>query len=144
MRALGEQPETKLQVTGGPDAGAALTLEDEGRVYVIGREASCDLALADTDVSRAHVNVVRRGSTVLLRDLGSKNGARLGDARLPPDRDVPWRSGLTLLIGATTMVLEEPAAVALAELEAAEDEPMGPDDAPPLPESSAEVGPYGR
>ena len=135
MRALGEEAETKIQVTEGPDAGAALTLEDEGRVYVIGREASCDLALADTDVSRAHVNVVRRGSTVLLRDLGSKNGARLGDSRLPPDRDVPWRSGLTLAIGGTTMVLEEPAAIALAELEAAEDEPMGPDDAPPPPEA---------
>lgn len=138
MRALGEEAETKVQVTEGPDAGAALTLEDEGRIYVIGREASCDLALADTDVSRAHVNVVRRGSTVLLRDLGSKNGARLGDTRLPPDRDVPWRSGLALVVGATTMLLEEPAALALAELEAAEDEPMGPDDAPPPPEDEAE------
>jgi pSer/pThr/pTyr-binding forkhead associated (FHA) protein len=136
MRALGEEAETKVQVTEGADAGAALTLEDEGRIYVIGREASCDLALADTDVSRAHVNVVRRGSTVLLRDLGSKNGARLGDARLPPDRDVPWRAGLALLIGTTTMLLDEPAAVALAELEAADDEPMGPDDAPPPPDVS--------
>ena len=140
MRALGQEAEIKIQVTGGPDAGAALTLEDEGRVYVIGREASCDLPLADTDVSRAHVNVVRRGSTVLVRDLGSKNGARLGDARLPPDRDVPWRSGQVLLAGATTMTLEEPAAIALAELEAAEDEPMAPGDAPPQPEPFAGSG----
>ena len=34
------------------------------------------------------------------------------------------------------MVLEEPAAIALAELEAAEDEPMGPEDAPPEPPPS--------
>ena len=114
-----------------------LALDDEGRVYVIGRDVSCDLPLADTDVSRAHVNVVRRGGAVLLRDLGSKNGARLGDARLPPDRDVPWRSGAPLQIGGTTMALDEPAAIALAELEAAADEPMTSDDAPPEPESSA-------
>jgi pSer/pThr/pTyr-binding forkhead associated (FHA) protein len=139
MRALGQPAETRIQVTRGADAGAALTLQDEGRVYVIGRDASCDLPLADSDVSRAHINVVRRGGTVLLRDLGSKNGVRLGDARLPPDRDVPWRAGTTLLVGGTTIALEEPAATALAELEAAEDEPMGPGDAPPQPPAFWEV-----
>ncbi len=137
MRALGQPADTRVLVTGGPDTGAALTLEDEGRVYVIGREASCDLPLADTDVSRAHVNVVRRGGTVLLRDLGSKNGARLGDGRLPPGRDIPWRSGVLLMIGTSTMQLEEPAATALAELEAAEDEPMSPGDALPPPGTEA-------
>ena len=133
MRALGQPAETRVHVVEGPDTGVALTLGDEGRVYVIGRDASCDLPLADTDVSRAHVNVVRRGGTVLLRDLGSKNGVRLGDARLPADRDVPWRSGASVFLGGTTMVLEEPAAIALAELEAAEDEPMDPGDVPPPP-----------
>ena len=139
MRALGQPAETRVHVTSGPDAGAALTLEDEGRVYVIGRDASCDLPLADTDVSRAHVNVVRRGGTVLLRDLGSKNGARLGDARLVPDRDVPWRSGASLSMGSTSLILEEPAAQALAELEAAEDEPMAPGDVPPPPPPSGDL-----
>jgi pSer/pThr/pTyr-binding forkhead associated (FHA) protein len=136
MRALGQEAAARILVTAGRDAGASLALEEEGRVYVIGRDASCDLSLADTDVSRTHVNVVRRGGTVLLRDLGSKNGAKLGDLHLPPDRDAPWRSGVALQIGSTTVVLEEPAAEALAELEAAEDEPMGPDDAPPEPRSS--------
>lgn len=134
MRAMGQPADTRVLVSSGPDAGASLTLDDEGRVYVIGREASCDLALADNDVSRAHVNVVRRGASVLLRDLGSKNGARLGDARLASGRDVPWRTGALLQIGTTVMQLEEPAATALAELEAAEDEPMAPGDATPPPE----------
>jgi pSer/pThr/pTyr-binding forkhead associated (FHA) protein len=144
MRALGEAAETTVQVVAGADAGAALILADEGRVYVIGRDVSCDLPLADTDVSRAHINVVRRGGTVLLRDLGSKNGARLGDARIPPDRDVPWRSGATLVVGGTTMVLEEPAAIALAELESAEDERMGPGDEPPPPSRSDDAIEGGR
>jgi pSer/pThr/pTyr-binding forkhead associated (FHA) protein len=139
MRALGQPAETRVQVVGGVDAGAELTLHDEGRVYVIGREASCDLPLADSDVSRAHINLVRRGSSVLVRDLGSKNGVRLGEARLPVDRDVPWRAGLTLFVGATTISLEEPAATALAELEAAEDEPMGPGDAPPEPAAFSDL-----
>jgi pSer/pThr/pTyr-binding forkhead associated (FHA) protein len=133
MRAVGQEAETKLLVVAGPDAGTALALAEEGRIYVIGRDASCDLPLADTDVSRTHVHVARRGGTVLLRDLGSKNGARLGDSRLPAERDVPWRSGTTVRIGGTTIALEEPAAIALAELEAAEDEPMAPEDAPPEP-----------
>ncbi|MGO8993983.1 MAG: FHA domain-containing protein [Polyangiaceae bacterium] len=130
MRAQGQNAETTIHVVEGRDVGAALTLEDEGRVYVIGRDAECDMPLADTDVSRAHVNVVRRGGTVLLRDQGSKNGAWLGDARLPPDRDVPWRSGVPLGMGGTVIALDEPAALALAELEAAEDEPMGAEDVP--------------
>jgi pSer/pThr/pTyr-binding forkhead associated (FHA) protein len=138
MRALGQPAETRVHVIAGPDSGAALTLDDEGRIYVIGRDAACDLSLADTDVSRAHLNVVRRGGTVLLRDLGSKNGVRLGDTRLPPDRDVSWRSGATVTMGGTSLVLEEPAATALAELEAADDEPMGPGDAPPPPPQSAD------
>jgi pSer/pThr/pTyr-binding forkhead associated (FHA) protein len=149
MRALGQEAAAKVQVTAGKDAGASLALEEEGRIYLIGRDASCDLPLADTDVSRTHVHVARRGGTVLLRDLGSKNGARLGDARIPAERDVPWRSGVPLTIGTTTMILVEPAADALAELEGAEDEPMGPDDVPPEPAPSVsglrlETGDIGR
>ncbi len=134
MRAMGQPAETCVRVVHGPDAGAALPLEDEGRVYVVGREAaSCDLALGDDDVSPAHLNVIRRGGTVLIRDLGSKDGARLGDARIPPDRDVPWRSGVVVRVGATEMILEEPAVTALAELESAADEPMAPGDVPDEP-----------
>jgi pSer/pThr/pTyr-binding forkhead associated (FHA) protein len=137
MRAQGQPAEIKVHVVHGRDAGTVLRLDDEGRVYVVGRDASCDLPLADTDVSREHVNIVRRGVTVLVRDLGSKNGARLADARLPPERDVPWRSGASLQVGGTVMALEEPAATALAELEAAEDEPMTSEDIPPQPERSS-------
>jgi pSer/pThr/pTyr-binding forkhead associated (FHA) protein len=137
MRAQGQPAEINVHVVQGRDTGTVLSLTEEGRVYVVGRDASCDLPLADTDVSRMHVNIVRRGGTVLLRDLGSKNGARLADVRLPPDRGVPWRSGAPLQVGATVMALEEPAATALAELEAAEDEPMTGEDTPPQPERSS-------
>jgi hypothetical protein len=74
---------------------------------------------------------------VLVRDLGSKGGAALGEARAPAERDVAWRGGDLLRLGSTAIALEDPAAIALADLEAAPDEPMGPGDAPPRPEPDA-------
>jgi pSer/pThr/pTyr-binding forkhead associated (FHA) protein len=140
MRGLGEEAASKVRVIEGRDVGAELVLADEARAYIIGRDGPSDLPLADVDVSRTHVQVVRRGGTVLVRDLGSKNGARLGDAMIPVERDVPWKSGAILRIGNTAMELEDPAAIALAELEAAEDEPIEPGDVPAQP-SPTELAP---
>jgi pSer/pThr/pTyr-binding forkhead associated (FHA) protein len=140
MRRSGEDVSLRLRVVEGPDADVALPLVDEGRVYVIGRDATCELPLADRDLSREHVHVVRRGTMVLVRDLGSKNGAALGDARAPAERDVAWRGGDLLRMGSTAIALEDPAALALADLEAAPDEPMGLADVPPKPEPSGGLG----
>ena len=141
MRALGANADARLVVTDGPDAGKSLVLADEGRAYSIGRDEACDLALVDEELSRAHVSVVRRGATLLVRDAGSKNGAWLGDVRIPAARESTWKSGTELRLGATRIALDEPVAAALAELEAAEDEPMLPEDvtAPPAPSSSQDA-----
>jgi len=139
LGALGDDTTPKVLVVEGPDIGARMDLADEGRIYVVGRGEKCDLLLADPDASREHVQLVRRGSTVLLRDLGSKNGALLGENRLAQGRDVPWKSQLELRIGATVMALEEPVAEALAELEAAPDEAVPEGDAPPAPKSSEKL-----
>jgi pSer/pThr/pTyr-binding forkhead associated (FHA) protein len=136
MRALGEEASAAVRVVEGRDVGAVLVLRDEGRAYLIGRDGPSDLPLADVDVSRTHVQVVRRGGTVLVRDLGSKNGVRLGDVRIPAGRDVPWRPATLLRIGNTALDLSEPAATALAELEAADDEAIEPSDVPAAPASS--------
>jgi pSer/pThr/pTyr-binding forkhead associated (FHA) protein len=138
LGALGDDTTPKVLVVEGPDIGARMDLADEGRIYVVGRGEKCDLLLADPDASREHVQLVRRGSTVLLRDLGSKNGALLGESKLAKGRDVPWKSQLELRIGATVMALEEPVAEALAELEAAPDEAVPEGDAPPPPPKSSE------
>ena len=133
MNALGDDVVPKARVVEGPDAGAVLALADEGRAYVVGRGETCDLPLADADASREHVQITRRGQTVLVRDLGSKNGALLGESRLSRDRDAPWKSALMLRLGRTVLALEEPVALALGSLEDAADEPMAPDDAPAEP-----------
>ena len=46
--------------------------------FVVGRDAACDLCLADASVSRRHARLVIEGATVRLEDLGSKNGTTVG------------------------------------------------------------------
>lgn len=136
MDAMGDDTVPKVRVAEGPDIGEVMRLGEEGRAYVIGRAETCDLPLADADASREHALVARRGGQILIRDLESRNGVFLGDQRLIPDRDVVWRSQTMARIGVTVLALDEPVSLALAELEAAEDEALREEDAPPVPQSS--------
>jgi pSer/pThr/pTyr-binding forkhead associated (FHA) protein len=133
MQAIGAEVLPKVRVVEGPDVGATLALAEEGRPYVLGRGETCDLPLTDVDASREHVQIVRRGGTVLVRDRRSKNGALLGEVRLATDRDVPWKSNMLLCVGKTLLALDEPTAVALAELEQADDEPIREGEVEPAP-----------
>ncbi|MFO0669651.1 MAG: FHA domain-containing protein [Polyangiaceae bacterium] len=133
LSALGEDATTRVVVGEGVDQGAFIALAEEGRPYVIGRGETCDLPLADTDASREHVQIVRRGATILVRDLDSKNGAALDGALLPAGRDVVWKSTQTLYVGGSLLVLDEPAAAALQSIEDAADEPLADADVPPAP-----------
>jgi pSer/pThr/pTyr-binding forkhead associated (FHA) protein len=133
MRALGDDTTPKVRVVEGQDAGATLALEEEGRLYIAGRDEACDLPLEDTDASREHVRFVRRGSAVLVRDAGSKNGAFLGETRISADRDSAWRPALMLRIGRTVLALDEPVALALSDIEQGGDEAVAEEDLPPPP-----------
>jgi pSer/pThr/pTyr-binding forkhead associated (FHA) protein len=131
MDAMGDDIVPKVRVVEGRDLGAVLALAEEGRVYVAGRGADTDLPIEDAEASREHLQIVRRGNAVLVRDLGSKNPSLLGEAPMPENRDVVWRGQTVLRVGRTVLALEEPVAVALAELERAEDEPFVANDTPP-------------
>jgi len=133
MRSLGDDTVSKVSVVEGRSSGAFLHLEDEGRIYVVGRGESCDLALDERDSSRQHVQIIRRGSVVLVRDLGSKNGVVLGEIPLDRERDVVWKAHSMMRVGTTVLALQEPVADALADLEAAPDEKLVPADVPPPP-----------
>lgn len=133
MEKIGDDVITKLRVVEGADRDAVLRLAEEGRVYTIGRAEECDLSLADADCSREHARVVRRGQTVLVRDTGSRNGTLLAEARIPSDRDTPWRGSAMLRVGKTVLALEEPAQIALEQLEAAADEIIPADEKPVEP-----------
>jgi pSer/pThr/pTyr-binding forkhead associated (FHA) protein len=57
--------------------------------YVIGRHESCDLTLPSRTVSRQHCTVVFDDSSVILRDLESRNGTEVEGAALNPEQPVP-------------------------------------------------------
>lgn len=141
LAAQGDPSAVRVFVRTGPDAGRELALGEPGRPYVLGRGQGVDLVLDDADASRKHVELQRKGGQVLVRDLGSKNGASLGEKKLETGKDVPWPPGATLRVGANELVYEDPVSEALAELERAADERMRDDDLIDAPNASPEPGP---
>jgi pSer/pThr/pTyr-binding forkhead associated (FHA) protein len=124
MQRAGEDATTNVNVVEGRDQGARLSLSTEDRGYVVGRAAECDLALSDSDVSRQHVEIRCRGRVVTVRDLGTKNGSWLGDARLQSGGQVFWRPVNMLRVGHTVLSLVDPIGEALAAIESAPDEAL--------------------
>ena len=146
--ALSEQGEAagvRVRVVAGPDEGRELELTQHERPYVVGRTGKVDLALDDADVSRRHFELTRKGGKVWVRDLGSKNGTRLGERPLERDKDTVWPESVPLRVGADELRYEDPVSEALEELERAADERMrdddsvDPPDATPPPPSAGEL-----
>ncbi|MGA7123274.1 MAG: FHA domain-containing protein [Polyangiaceae bacterium] len=152
MAARGEDSTVRVRVVEGADQGAVLPLGVEGRTYVLGRGPECDLSLADADASRTHAQVERRGSAVVVRDLGAKNGTWIGEGRVAANGEALWRPAQMMRIGRTVLSLVEPVSDALADIEDGPDEelPVGarevgrPASEAELPSSSADRGALGE
>jgi len=68
-----------------PDLNSPLSLQfprGAGGEFSIGRDASCDLAIADMTVSRRHATLERTSDGWLLSDLESTNGTRVNGWRV--------------------------------------------------------------
>ncbi len=52
------------------------------RTIVLGRESTCDVVIADRQVSRFHARLTPTDEGVMVEDLGSKNGTRLNGTAL--------------------------------------------------------------
>jgi pSer/pThr/pTyr-binding forkhead associated (FHA) protein len=124
LAAQGEHLAVRVSATQPGGASAELVLAELGREYVVGRGNGCDLRLDDADCSRRHVGITRRGSGLIVRDLGSKNGCKLGDERIEKSKEAPWTAGVPLQLGDTVLGYEDPTVGALEELESAADEPV--------------------
>lgn len=122
LAAQGEQLAVRLTATTPDSQKSELMLSELGRQYVVGRGTGCDLRIEDADCSRRHVGITRRGNGMFLRDLGSKNGCKVGDEPISKDTDTPWKAGQSVRLGGTELVYEDPTADILAELESAADE----------------------
>jgi pSer/pThr/pTyr-binding forkhead associated (FHA) protein len=147
LSAEGELAAPRVFVTAGPDLGKEVALSEFDRPYTVGRLQSAELPLTDPDVSRRHVEIIRRGAQIFVRDLGSKNGATLAGARLEPNRDTAWPSSAALAFGASEFGFEDPVLAALTEIESGSDEQMRDDDSidpPTVVAANASVAAAGK
>jgi two-component system NtrC family sensor kinase len=88
-----------LFVIQGRDQGTRFQLEDT--IHSIGRTHSHSIRLHDTEVSRNHAEIIRRGDTYQVRDLGSSNGTFV-NGRAINERDLI--TGDQIQIGRTTLL----------------------------------------
>jgi hypothetical protein len=89
---------------------AELVLPDGRRVpvgsdqaVVIGRLPECDVVLPDSNVSRRHAELRRKGDGVFVTDLGSTNGTRVNGTMV---REQLLASGDEVTVGATRLIFE--------------------------------------
>jgi pSer/pThr/pTyr-binding forkhead associated (FHA) protein len=137
MESLGDDVLPRVRVLEGADIGEELVLETDGTTYVTGRGEACEFPLADADCSREHAQFRRAGNVVFVRDLGSKNGTRVGERVLTGGAEIVWKSEQPVRIGKTLLGLYEPVALALAQLDELPDEKIP--DALPQAEDAAAV-----
>lgn len=71
----------------------------------IGRDRTCELVLADAEVSRKHARFETQGGVVFLRDLESRNGTFLNGQRLTSA--VETREGDAIDVGTTRVIVEK-------------------------------------
>jgi two-component system response regulator GlrR len=83
-----------LEVVSGPDAGKSVLVDEDG--IEIGSHPQCGLVLSDPAVSRHHAELRFEPSGLVLSDLGSTNGTRVGPVRV---REVLLEEGAEILVG---------------------------------------------
>jgi hypothetical protein len=90
--------------------GVTLRVSDGRRVIVthapfsIGRSPANDLVIPSLAVSREHAQIRRTADGIVIADVGSRNGIVVDGQRVP---EVPLAPGLTVLLGDTTLTLEQ-------------------------------------
>jgi DNA-binding NtrC family response regulator len=92
--------EAELRVATGPDRGLTSPLGAES--VRIGTAGDCELVLHDETVSARHAEILTTRRGVYVRDLGSKNGVRIGNIWV---ERAPVRSGMTLRLGKTSIAV---------------------------------------
>jgi transcriptional regulator with PAS, ATPase and Fis domain len=79
-------------------------LPSSGQV-VIGRGDSADIPIQDASISRSHARI-RIGSELLIEDLGSANGTRIGERKLRPMEPVPLVLGQAVDLGSVMIMAQ--------------------------------------
>lgn len=80
----------------------------EDRSLVLGRESPADVVIEDESLSRQHAEIWIRDGAVRIRDLGSRNGTRVGGEPVT-GQDARWvRPGEEIRLGKVTLILHQP------------------------------------
>ncbi len=88
-----------LFVIQGRDQGARFRLDEPA--VTIGRGATNGVQLHDTEISREHAQLTRRGDVVVVRDLGSSNGTFVNGHQV---KEIELASGDQLQLGRTLLL----------------------------------------
>jgi DNA-binding NtrC family response regulator len=84
--------------------GARLFKLERGGAVLFGRGAECDFVIDDGRVSRRHARLAFLGKRLVVRDLGSRNGTRVGD-RLLREEELELPDGAVVRIGPARVVV---------------------------------------
>lgn len=84
-----------LKVTKGSKVGAKIAVKKEE--FLIGRSPECHLCAGSTSISRRHCAITRNGTTVTIKDLGSRNGTLVNGQKT--DGEIELQSGDEITIG---------------------------------------------
>lgn len=75
-----EEPGYWIVIRSGPIENAMFRLEKE--IVTLGRDSANDIVIADPQVSRYHLRLLRREADYHIEDLGSTNGLRIAGKRI--------------------------------------------------------------
>ena len=103
--------EPSFLVVLGPESTETRQLPATGHL-AIGRDEDADVRIVDALASRAHARLhIGDGDAIEVEDLGSANGTRVRDQRIPPHQRIAVARGDAIAIGTTILVVQrkEPA-----------------------------------
>jgi serine/threonine-protein kinase len=92
----------RLVVVDGKKKGAHVDLGD--KAVAVGRLASCELPIDEPQASRRHFEVHKRDGVAWVKDLGSKNGTFLNEARV--EGEAKLKDGDRLRVGVTVVAFD--------------------------------------
>lgn len=98
---------TRLWLTVFEQSGSKMMPMPESGELSIGRSEEGHIVLSSPSVSRNHATLIARDGIVLIKDLGSANGTRLGGRRIQPGRDEVVAPGVAVIIGGASLVIHQ-------------------------------------
>lgn len=144
LKALDRENHPSLEVMEGPLSGQKFVLEGKNQQVTIGRDVGCEFRIDSDVISRKHAKVTRKLDSVVVEDLGSRNGVYVGKEKV---RKKELRDGDRIHFGTIILIFRNPLEAA-KDLEPLPSEPQKPPPAPkseepppppPSPESSRSV-----